>query len=165
MMLKRSVDKISGLGEKFFKKKLTKQSASTTLLLEKGVNDMSDRKQILTIEDDAGLRMLLDYLLRNSYKVRTQKDGIEGMLWLENGNMPDLILVDTEMPRLNGFDFLKNIRKSGYYRNVPVVMMVGADQSENIINYLHQGATDILMKPFNPKDLFDKIDHILQNKN
>jgi DNA-binding response OmpR family regulator len=87
------------------------------------------------------------------------------MLWLENGNMPDLILVDTEMPRLNGFEFLKNIRKSGYFRNVPVVMMVGTENSENIINYLHQGANDILMKPFNPKDLFEKIENILANKN
>ena len=126
---------------------------------------MSDRKQILTIEDDAGVRMLLEYLLRGSYTVKTQKDGIEGMLWLENGNMPDLILVDTEMPRLNGFDFLKNIRKSGYFRNIPVVMLVGTENSENIINYLHQGANDILMKPFNPKDLFEKIENILTNKN
>lgn len=126
---------------------------------------MSGRKQILTIEDDSSVRMLLEYLLRSSYTVKAQKDGIEGMLWLENGNMPDLIILDTEMPRLNGFDFLKNIRKSGYYRNIPVIMLVGAEQSENIINYLHQGANDIIMKPFNPKDLFEKIENILINKN
>ena len=126
---------------------------------------MSERKQILTIEDDTGVRMLLEYLLRSSYHVRTQKDGVEGMLWLENGNMPDLILLDTEMPRLSGFDFLKNIRKSGYFRNVPVIMMVGAENSENIINYLHQGANDILMKPFNPRELFEKIANILHHKN
>jgi len=139
--------------------------SSAILPDEKDMKGMEERKKILTIEDDAGVRMLLEYLLRNTYKVRTQKDGIEGMLWLENGNMPDLILVDTEMPRLNGFDFLKNIRKSGYYRNIPVIMMVGTENSENIINYLHQGATDILMKPFNPVDLFKKIENILDNKN
>ena len=126
---------------------------------------MREKKQILTVEDDTGVRMLLEYLLRSTYNVKTQKDGIEGMLWLENGNMPDLILLDTEMPRLNGFDFLKNIRKSGYFRTVPVIMLVGTENSENIISYLHQGATDILMKPFNPKDLFEKIENILHNKN
>ncbi len=139
--------------------------SSPTLPHEKGMKDMSGRKQILTIEDDSSVRMLLEYLLRSSYTVKAQKDGIEGMLWLENGNMPDLIILDTEMPRLNGFDFLKNIRKSGYYRNIPVIMLVGAEQSENIINYLHQGANDIIMKPFNPKDLFEKIENILINKN
>ena len=126
---------------------------------------MSERKQILTVEDDTSVRMLLEYLLRGSYNVRVQKDGMEGMVWLENGNTPDLILLDTEMPRLNGFEFLKNIKKSGYYRDIPVIMLVGTENSENIINFLHQGATDILMKPFNPKDLFDKIDTILNNKN
>ncbi|MDZ4847485.1 MAG: response regulator [Chitinophagales bacterium] len=126
---------------------------------------MSERKQILTVEDDTSVRMLLEYLLRGSYNVRVQKDGMEGMVWLENGNTPDLILLDTEMPRLNGFEFLKNIKKSGYYRDIPVIMLVGTENSDNIINFLHQGATDILMKPFNPKDLFDKIDTILNNKN
>lgn len=126
---------------------------------------MSEKKQILTIEDDTSMRLLLEYLLRSSYQVRTQKDGVEGMLWLENGNMPDLILLDTEMPRLSGFDFLKNIRKSGYFRKIPVIMMVGTEQSENIIKYLHQGANDILMKPFNPKNLFEKIENIFNNKN
>ena len=124
---------------------------------------MRERKQILTIEDDASVRLLLEYLLRGSYRVRIQKDGIEGMLWLENGNIPDLILLDTEMPRLSGFDFLKNIRRSGYFRKVPVIMMVGAEQSENIISYLHNGANDVLTKPFNPKDLFEKIEKILRN--
>ena len=123
------------------------------------------KREILTIEDDASVRALLEYLLRSTYKVRIQKDGIEGMIWLENGNMPDLILLDTEMPRLNGFEFLKNIRKSGFYRDIPVIMIVGSENSENIINYLHQGATDILMKPFNPKDLFEKIDTILNSSN
>ncbi len=123
------------------------------------------RKQILTVEDDESVRLLLEYLLKSSYTVRTQKDGIEGMMWLENGNMPDLILLDTEMPRLNGHEFLKNVRKSGYYREIPVVMLVNSENSENIINYLHQGATDIIMKPFNPKDLFEKIENILNNNN
>lgn len=124
-----------------------------------------ERKQILTVEDDSSVRMLLEYLLRGSYNVRVQKDGMEGMVWLENGNTPDLILLDTEMPRLNGFEFLKNIRKSGFYRDIPVIMLVNTENSDNIINFLHQGATDILMKPFNPKDLFEKIDNILNNKN
>lgn len=126
---------------------------------------MQEKKQILTVEDDMSVRMLLEYLLRESYSVRAQKDGIEGMLWLETGNTPDLILLDTEMPRLNGFEFLRNIRKSGYYRDIPVIMLVNTENSDNIINFLHQGATDILMKPFNPKDLFEKIDNILNNKN
>ena len=118
-------------------------------------------KQILAIEDDQSVRQLLEYLLRSSYSVKAQKDGIEGMLWLDSGNLPDLILLDTEMPRLNGHEFLKNIRKSGYYRDIPIIMLVGADNSDSIINYLHSGANDVLTKPFNPKDLYDKIEKIL----
>lgn len=124
---------------------------------------MEGKKSILTIEDDLSVRMLLEYLLRSTYAVKTQKDGIEGMLWLDNGNLPDLILLDTDMPRLNGYEFLKNIRKSGFFRDVPVIMLVGSEDSENIINYLHQGANDVLLKPFNPKDLYEKIENIITN--
>ncbi|GIV32787.1 MAG: two-component system response regulator [Chitinophagales bacterium] len=126
---------------------------------------MSGKKSILMIEDDDSVRMLMEYLLRDSYTVKTQKDGMEGMVWLDSGNTPDLILLDTEMPRLNGFEFLRNVRRSGYYRNIPVIMLVGSEHSDRIINFLHQGANDILMKPFNPKDLFEKIDNILNNSN
>ena len=115
------------------------------------------------IDDDLSVRMLLEYLLRSTYFVKTQKDGIEGMMWLDDGNLPDLILLDTDMPRLNGYEFLKNIRKSGFFRNIPVIMLVGSDDSENIINYLHQGANDVLLKPFNPKDLYEKIENIITN--
>ena len=125
---------------------------------------MNEKKSILTIEDDLSIRMLLEYLLRSTYSVKTQKDGIEGMLWLDSGNLPDLILLDTDMPRLNGYEFLKNIRKSGFFREVPVIMLVGSEDSENIINYLHQGANDVLLKPFNPKDLYEKIENIITIK-
>ena len=124
---------------------------------------MRERKNILTIEDDSSVRMLLEYLLRNNYEVKTHKDGIEGMLWLDSGNLPDLILLDTEMPRLNGFEFLKNIRKSGFYRSIPVIMLVGSENSENIINYLHHGANDVLMKPFNPIDLYEKVESVIKS--
>ena len=122
---------------------------------------MDGKKSILTIEDDLSVRMLLEYLLRSSYAVKTQKDGIEGMMWLDDGNLPDLILLDTDMPRLNGYEFLKNIRRSGFFREVPVIMLVGPEDSEQIINYLHQGANDVLLKPFNPKDLYENIENII----
>lgn len=131
-------------------------------MLQNG-SKMDGKRKILMIDDDLSVRMLLEYLLRSTYFVKTQKDGIEGMMWLDDGNLPDLILLDTDMPRLNGYEFLKNIRKSGFFRNIPVIMLVGSDDSENIINYLHQGANDVLLKPFNPKDLYEKIENIITN--
>ena len=80
------------------------------------------RKTILIIDDDNSTRLLLGFLLKQHYIVATKKDGIEAMLWLNEGNMPDLILLDMSMPRLSGYNFLQNLRKSGFFKDIPFLL-------------------------------------------
>ncbi len=65
------------------------------------------KKQILAVDDDSSIRELLEFLLRNNYNVITKKDGMEAMMWLSEGNIPDLIITDIDMPRLNGYEFFR----------------------------------------------------------
>lgn len=115
-------------------------------------------KTILIIEDDNSTRLLLAFLLRKNYSVVTTKDGFEGMLWLNQGNIPDLILLDMSMPRLSGYGFLENIRKSGFFRNIPVLIVSGSDRLPDVEFFLQAGKNDFLPKPFNPQALNQKID-------
>lgn len=126
-------------------------------------NIMSNRKKlILVVDDDENIRMLLEFLLRKYYKVVTREDGLSGMSWLASGNMPDLIVADIDMPRLNGYHFLKNIRESGLFEDIPVIMLSGFESEEIKDKCFEQGATDYLVKPFNPDTIFQTIEKALQ---
>ena len=123
------------------------------------------KKQILAVDDDSSIRELLEFLLRNNYHVITKKDGMEAMMWLSEGNIPDLIITDIDMPRLNGYEFFKNVRRSGFYRDIPIMVISGLENSKFIITCLQQGADDYILKPFNPESLYAKIDRVLNHTN
>ena len=120
------------------------------------------KKQILILDDDISIRTLLDLFLRKDYQVVAKKDGMEAMLWLENGNLPDLIVSDINMPRLNGSDFLMNLKKSGFFRSIPVIILSGIENENEKGKFLQNGAVDYIVKPFNPSDLLVKIDAVLK---
>src|SRR5690606_4794317 len=114
-------------------------------------------KSILIIEDHDSIRLLLGSMLSKHYNVTPLRDGMVGMAWLVKGNVPDLILLDMSMPRLSGKDFLKNIRQSGFFREIPVIVVSANDGDEDKKNCLKWGVCDYLTKPFNPIELKNKI--------
>lgn len=125
------------------------------------MNVNEHKKSVLIIEDHDSIRMLLGSMLSKYYNVTTLRDGMEGMAWLVKGNVPDLILLDMSMPRLSGNDFLKNIRQSGFFKEIPVIVVSANDGDDDIKNCLKWGVCDYLTKPFNPIDLKKKINKIL----
>jgi len=119
------------------------------------------KKQILIIEDDSSVRFLLGLFLKEYFDVVVKSDGLEGMLWLDSGNIPDLVMADIDMPRLNGYEFIKNIRKSGFYRDIPIIMLSGWDSEEARERCFKEGANLFMVKPFNPSDLLANINKLL----
>jgi len=65
------------------------------------------------------------------------------------------------MPRLSGNDFLKNIRQSGFFHDIPVIVVSGNDGEEDVKNCLRWGVDDYLTKPFNPISLKKRIESVL----
>lgn len=122
---------------------------------------MKHKKQVLIIDDDQSTRMLLGCLLSQTYNIATQKNGLEAMAWLGNGNIPDVILLDVHMPQLNGPDFLQNIRTSGFYRDIPVIVVSGTEREKMTKRLYELGTNDFVRKPFKPKELFEKIENVL----
>lgn len=122
---------------------------------------MKHKKQVLIIDDDQSTRMLLGCLLSRTYNIATQKNGLEAMAWLGNGNIPDVILLDVNMPLLNGPDFLQNIRTSGFYRDIPVIVVSGTEREKMTKRLYELGTNDFVCKPFKPKELFEKIENVL----
>lgn len=136
--------------------------SSGTIPVQNPDSDIMKKKSILIIDDDNSTRLLLGYLLRKEYDVTTKQDGFEGMVWLNSGHIPDLILLDMSMPRLSGYNFLENIRKSGFFKEIPVIIISGINRQKDVEFFLKSGKNDFLPKPFNPQELFGKIRKALE---
>jgi len=114
------------------------------------------KHKILVIDDERSIRLLLENFLAESYEVVSKNDGFEALEWLE-GNQPDLIICDVQMPNMDGYLFLEKVRQRGYTKHTPVLMLSGAESSKERIKCYKLGAQDFLAKPFNPEELGELI--------
>lgn len=124
----------------------------------------TQKANILIVDDHEAVRFLLGLTLRKQFDVVTKRDGLEGLAWLAAGNIPDLIMLDMQMPRLNGIDFLKQVRSSGMFRNIPVLLVSANENEEDIALSYGLGIVDFIRKPFNPISLKEKVFQAINNK-
>jgi DNA-binding response OmpR family regulator len=122
------------------------------------------KANILIIEDHDAVRLLLGLTFKKEYHVVTKRDGIEGLAWLSAGNMPDLIMLDMQMPRLNGLDFLRQLRSTGLFAQIPVLLVSGNDDATENAQVFDLGIVDFVPKPFNPVSLRDRVTAILEKQ-
>ncbi|MEO0042854.1 MAG: hypothetical protein RL329_2302 [Bacteroidota bacterium] len=121
------------------------------------------KTNILILEDHDSVRLLLGTTFRGeNYHVVTKRDGIEGMAWLAAGNIPNMIILDINMPRLNGLDFMRQINRSGLYKEIPVMMLTANEDEDDIFEAFALGIQNYVQKPFNPVALKDKVRKILK---
>ena len=107
---------------------------------------------IFFVEDNRDLRKNAALVLElEGYKVQVARDGREALDYLENGLIPDLIVSDIMMPRMDGYAFFEAVRQIPYLKAVPFVF----DSARLLARHLHRvlGADDYLVKPFDPEDL------------
>lgn len=123
---------------------------------------MEEKIKLLIIDDESSTRKVLEYFLKNEYEVILKNDGMEALGWIESGNNPNFIIADLNMPNLNGKEFVKVIRASILYNNVPIIILSGTDESKERIECLDLGADDFMLKPFNPMEIHAKIKAILR---
>ena len=102
--------------------------------------------RLLIVEDEKHLnKTLTERLTKSGYSVDSCFDGEDALYYIEN-TAYDVIILDVMMPKLNGFEVLKIIRKKGI--STPVLMLTARDSDEDVINGLDLGANDYLTKPF-----------------
>lgn len=122
-------------------------------------------KKILAIDDEMSIRLILETVLKGKYDVTTKTDGEEGYGWMVGERiMPDLIICDIQMPNLNGYGFLERVRNSGFFSDIPVIMLSGEEQSKERVKCYQLKAQDYVTKPFNPVELIEMIEKNLNPK-
>jgi PAS domain S-box-containing protein len=118
--------------------------------------DAEARETVLLVDDNADMRSYVERLLATRYNVMTAADGEDARKVIAR-HVPDLVLTDVMMPRLDGFGLLKAIRDDVRTRDVPVVMLSARAGEESRIEGLDAGADDYLVKPFSARELHARI--------
>jgi len=125
---------------------------------------LANKESLLIMDDAPGIQKILTNFLQKEFDLVIKNDGMEGMRWLDEGNMVDLIIADLNMPNLSGKEFLQTVRASSFYKNIPVVILSAENDSHERIDCLNKGADDFIEKPFNPAEVAAKIRVILRRR-
>ena len=120
------------------------------------------KKKILVIDDEKSIRFIIESTLKQEFDVVSLSNGQEGLDYLEAGNFPDMIICDLVMPVLTGFDFLERIKTSGFFDDIPIMILSGREWSKDKIKCFEMGAEDYVVKPFNPSELVARINRRLE---
>jgi two-component system chemotaxis response regulator CheY len=120
------------------------------------------KKTLLIVDDDLSILKLLNFILSKDYEIVVKNNGIDAFSWLEDGNMPKLIISDLQMPYFDGQSFLKNVKISGFYRDIPVIMLSAAHDLDEQVANMPFKVDAYMHKPFNPTSLKTAINQALQ---
>lgn len=104
---------------------------------------------ILVVDDMTTALLLLHDLLKDTYEVKIAKSGTKALEILESPNDIDLILLDIEMPDINGYNVCKRIKNNETIKNIPIIFITGRTSQEDEEYGLNLGAIDYITKPFN----------------
>ena len=112
----------------------------------------------LVIDDSRALRRILgEMLIQIGFDVADAGDGREGLKRLEQLGQPDLVLVDWNMPEMNGLDFVRAVRSNSTYDAMPIMMVTAETELDQMATALSAGANEYVMKPFDKDVIRDKL--------
>jgi len=123
--------------------------------------DIHGSKIIVADDDRIVRRIVVAKLSGLGYEVREAEDGQEALDLLEGGDVPDLLITDSLMPRLNGLELVRSIRKSPDLSTLPVIMLTSRQSERDIIEGLESGLDDYVTKPFSPDELVARVRTVL----
>lgn len=123
---------------------------------------------ILLVDDNADMREYLKRLLSKYYVVKTATDGLAALESLAlpatdiSNHLPDLIITDVMMPRLDGFGLLSALRSNHLTREIPIILLSARAGEEAKVEGLAAGADDYLIKPFSARELLARVEATLK---
>lgn len=118
-------------------------------------------KTILVVDDDMmNLKMAQFALQKDSYDVITANSGAKCLDILRSGAIVDLVLLDIEMPVMNGFQTFKYILNE--FSNVPVIFLTASGDKDDVLEVMRMGAVGYVKKPFRPEDLLERVTKVFE---
>ena len=119
------------------------------------------KKKILLVDDKSTIGKVAGVYLGKEYDFTYLEDPIKAIEWLNEGNVPDLIISDIRMPLMMGDEFLRYMKNNELFKSIPIVMLSSEESTTERIRLLEEGAEDYILKPFNPLELKIRIKKII----
>jgi two-component system, chemotaxis family, chemotaxis protein CheY len=112
----------------------------------------------LVIDDDPAILLIISSILTGlGYEVTTASDGQDGLKRLTESGSPDVVLVDWNMPVMNGLEFIKSVRSNSSYDNLPIIMVTTELEMSQLALTFDAGVSEYIMKPFAPIMIQEKL--------
>lgn len=116
----------------------------------------------LVVEDDLTMQLIIKKSIEKNFTVMSFADGIEALSYLQKGDLPDIIIVDLNTPGMGGLGLIAQLKASGFFVGMPVLVLSGEESTETRIKCLDAGVDDYVVKPFNPRELEARLRAILR---
>jgi two-component system chemotaxis response regulator CheY len=114
-------------------------------------------KTVLTVDDSRTMRDMLRLALADAgFRVVQAEDGVHGLEVLQ-GESPNVIVTDINMPRMDGFGFIENVRSDARHRAIPILVLTTESDAEKKNRARRAGATGWIVKPFDPVRLVEAV--------
>jgi len=119
------------------------------------------REKIVTLDDDPDILDVLDLTLSEQYEVFQAENGEKGLALVQE-KIPDLIICDYIMPKMNGREFCRELKRDILLQHIPVIMLTGKGEVQDKIGGIEAGVDDYMVKPFAPDELLARVKMILR---
>ena len=119
-------------------------------------------QQILIVDDSDMNRAMLREILKDNYSILEAGNGAECLSCVEHmGTSLSLILLDLNMPEMDGFEVLAELSRLGYMDDIPVIIISGTDSTADICRAYDLGATDYIHRPFNTQVIYRRVSNTI----
>lgn len=126
-----------------------------------GGESSQTKNTILVVDDDKTNLMLAQNILLHKYRIAASNSGKAALKYLESHH-PDLILLDINMPEMDGFEVMEQIRQMEETKGIPVIFLTADNLAETEIKCFQMGAMDFVVKPFVPDILLSRVDKTIE---
>jgi len=114
------------------------------------MSEVKDRDVILIVDDTPANIQIAQSILKNEYKIRVATSGAKALELVKAKPRPALVLLDVEMPGMDGYEVCKQLKADAHTRDIPVIFLTGRTETADETRGFEEGAVDYIHKPFSP---------------
>lgn len=121
-----------------------------------------NKKNIVAVDDSGLVLKMLIKVLGEKYELHVFNGGRRALQFLKD-RTPDLIILDIDMPEINGYEMLKMIKEKEHLQNVPVIFLTSNNDRNHVVKAVAGGAKDYVVKPIDEDILMEKVHAALED--